>query len=127
MDLKRLFHVLVVGGAVAAGCERSRTSGLVVADGGGAADLGMPDSGAPEAPAAAEDAAAEASAAEDAAAAEVSSVDVGVTMDAAAANDASDGPRGNPCFCSSTMCCDVHDGTPATVQAGLYCCWSTKC
>ena len=111
--MKRLFHLLVIGGSVAAGCERSRTSGLSVAD-AAAEDV-------------AADAAAEAGAAEDAAATEVSSMDAGVTMDAAAVRDATDGPVGDPCFCSPTKCCDVHEGAPATVQPGLYCCWGTKC
>jgi hypothetical protein len=121
MDLKRLFHVLVVGGSVAAGCEQSRTSGLGAGDGAGPPDRGMPDAGAPEVSMAPEDAAADAAAAEDA------PTDASVTMDAAATSDAAVGPMGNPCFCSPTKCCDVHEGAPATVQPGLYCCWGTKC
>jgi len=133
MDLKRLFHLLVIGGSVAAGCERSRTSGLSVADAAAedaaadaAAEAGAAEDAVAEA-GAAEDAAAEAGAAGDAAASEVSAMDAGVALDAAAARDATDGPVGNPCFCSPTMCCDVHEGAPATVQPGVYCCWGTKC
>jgi hypothetical protein len=122
MDMKRLFHVLVIGGSVAAGCERSRTGALNAADGAGLPDVGMPES------AAAEDAALEAPVAvADAAASEVTSMNVDAAADAAAAKDAADGPAGDPCLCSATKCCDVHDGAPATVQAGLYCCWGSTC
>jgi len=147
MDLKRLFQVLVVGGSVAAGCDRSRTRALVVADAAGAPDVvGVPEAGAPEAPVAVEDAAADIGAAADAAAdmvaaadaaaevaaadaaaAEVAAMDVGAIADATASTDAADGSMGSPCFCSPTKCCDSHEGAPATVQPGLYCCWSTKC
>src|SRR5688572_10535695 len=122
MDLKRLFHVLVVGGSVAAGCERSRTSGLSVADGAGPPDVGMTEPVAPE------DAAAERGAAEDAVASEDAStsgdamasgdasMNADATADTVASKDAAaDGPTGNPCFCSPTKCCDLHDGAPATV------------
>ena len=127
MDLKRLFQVLVVGGSVAAGCERSRPGALAVADAAGAQEVGIRESGAPEVPVAAEDAAADSATSEDAAGFEVASADVGGTADAATSTDAADGPMGSPCFCSPTKCCDLHDGAPATVQPGLFCCWSTKC
>jgi len=132
MDLKRLFHVLVVGGSVAAGCERSRMGGLTAADAAGAQDVGMPESAAPEVPGAAEDAATSDVMSMDGAAMDLilmdaAAMDVGATADAAVATDASDGPTGNPCFCSPTRCCDLHEGAPATVQAGVHCCWGTKC
>ena len=132
MDLKRLFHVLVVGGSVATGCERSRMGGLTAADAAGAQDVGMPDSAAPDAPGAAEDAAASDVMSMDAAtmdlvSMDVAAVDVAAMADAAATTDAADGPTGSPCFCSPTKCCDLHEGAPATVQAGVFCCWSTKC
>lgn len=122
MDLKRLFHVLVVGGSVAAGCERSRMGGLTAADAAGAQDVGMPESTAPEAPGAAEDAATS-----DVMSMDVAEMDVGATGDAAVATDAADGPTGSPCLCSPTRCCDLHEGAPATVQAGVHCCWGTAC
>jgi hypothetical protein len=129
MDLKRLFHVLVVGGSVAAGCERSRTSGLSVADGAGTPDVGMTEPvAAPEDAAADTGAAEDAMASVDAVASEDASMNTDATADTVASKDAAaDGPIGNPCFCSPTKCCDLHDGAPATVQAGLYCCWGTTC
>jgi hypothetical protein len=132
MDLKRLFHVLVVGGSVAAGCERSRMGGLTAADAAEEQDVGMPDSAAPDAPGAAEDAAASDVISMDVAAMDLVSMDATAmdataTADAAIATDAIDGPAGSPCFCSPTKCCDLHEGAPATVQAGVFCCWGTKC
>ena len=127
MDLKRLFHVLVIGGSVgsvATGCERTRVGGLGVA---GAEDARMPDSAAPDGPTAAEDAALESGVPLDATASDVISMDVGAPADAAAPTDASDGPAGSPCICSPTKCCDLHDDGPATVQPGVFCCWGTKC
>jgi hypothetical protein len=145
MDLKRLFQVLVVGGSFAAACQRPRTSGgLNLADGAALPEVGMADALVPETQVASEDATAfevastfevgstdvdmtaDAGPAKDAAV-EVASMDVGTAADASAAKDAPDGPSGNPCFCSPTKCCDLHEGAPATVQAGVYCCWGTTC
>jgi hypothetical protein len=104
MDLKRLFHVLVVGGSVAAACEQTRSGGL------GAADAARDDA-----------------AASDTSSMDAATVDATPAMDAAVATDAADGPGTEPCLCSPTRCCDLHEGAPATVQPGLHCCWGTAC
>jgi hypothetical protein len=148
MDLTRLFHVLVVGGAVTVGCERPRKSQLGVSD--GATEVAREDAAAERTPAEDAVAAIDAVATLDVATAEdvgmshdlgasedvppgsdaAAGQDAVATADAAAASDAANDTgrgMGSPCFCSPTKCCDLHDGGPATVQAGVYCCWSTKC
>ena len=153
MDLTRLFRVLVVGGVVAVGCERPRKNQLGVMD--GSAEVAREDAASERTFAGDAVAAHDAVATQDVASAEDANMsfdlgmseDVGVPpdvgagpdvvaiADAAAAGDAGDaaavndagGGMGSPCFCSPTRCCEAHDGGAATVQAGFFCCWSTKC
>ena len=119
-----------MGGSVAAGCERSRTGALAVADAAGAQEVGIPESGAPEVPVAAEDAAADSASSEDAADFEVASADVGGTADAATSTDAADGADGLTLLLQpdrEVLRSPTTGRRQATVQPGLFCCWTTKC
>jgi hypothetical protein len=101
MELKRLFHVLVVvGGSLGAGCDGATRTGPLTGGAGGA-----------EAPA-------------DAEAAGDGAVD-GTTPGGEAGTET--GAASSLCFCSPTRCCDQHEGAPATVQAGFECCWGSSC
>jgi hypothetical protein len=149
MDLTRLFHVLVVGGVVTVGCERPRKNQLGVTD--GATEVAGDDAAAErtlaqDAVAASDTVAIQDVATsadvnmshdlgmsedagmgpDDAATPDATTKDAAVIADASAVKDAGGG-MGSPCFCSPTKCCELHDGGPATVQAGVFCCWSTKC
>ena len=120
MDHRKLFHVLVVGGAMLGlGCrdeDRSETSGL--ADGGDPA----PDGGGTDA-----------SALGDASGAVVAGdggpgADAGPAPGADAGASAADaGPLEECGFCPTDFCC-VDDGEGGVaVRDGFMCCWGTSC
>jgi hypothetical protein len=109
MDFKRLFHILVIGGSVL-GCESTRSGALSSSESDDAKvaetdrDTGVADVRADE--------------------------DIGVEAGATTAPaDASlrDIAQAAPCICSATHCCDQHEGGPATVIEGAFCCWGTSC
>jgi hypothetical protein len=128
MDLRKLFHVLVVGGSVMPGCSdpggsRGPTSGDARTEA--------------ETPAVSADAevARETMAGEEVRD-ETGSLDATHDEGAGSETSSSDATRdereaASPaalCFCSLTArCCEAHDGSAATVASGFVCCWATSC
>ena len=104
MDLKKLFHVLVVGGSVI-GCSESQSD---------PADTGAAGSSAA------------AATSHDAAAA--TSPNATAAIKTATPDAGTDDAKLNPCFCNiQPICCVQHGSDPATVAPGFECCWGTKC
>jgi len=115
MDLKRLFRVLVVGGAVVGGCGDSMRTAPITAEDAGEDGESPADADEREAPAEGE---------RDAVA-----VDVDVEMSDAGARDATSGEPAPKmlCFCAPRgTCCTEPDGVP-TLAEGFECCWGTTC
>jgi hypothetical protein len=138
MDLKRLFHVLVVGGSMLAtkGCAKEPGDGNDNAD-GALSDRSaspLPDSGADVPPADSGVAAPRNEAADvgitttdsGADAPWDGAPDAGVTATDVAAD--ADQTKGTPCFCGSQpACCTTHGDAMSSPAAGVYCCWGTRC
>jgi hypothetical protein len=117
MDHRKLFHVLVVGGAMLGlGCrDEDRTETSSLADGGDEApDAGKADDGT----------LADASTASDAG----GDGDAGSPAEIDAGNGTADaGPLEECGFCPNDLCC-VDDGTGSLmVRDGFACCWGTSC
>jgi hypothetical protein len=47
-------------------------------------------------------------------------------VDAAPITDGDGGAEAAPCFCDVAACCD-RSASPARLQSGFTCCWSTTC
>lgn len=137
MDLKRLFHVLVVGGSMLAskGCSKEGGNGKdapdrALSDGGGeplpmgsvdASNHEPPDAGS-LATEAAVDAPSDADVAVDAPG--DGAPDVGSMAEVAADADRA----GAPCFCGTQpACCIGHGDAMSSPAPGIVCCWSTRC
>jgi hypothetical protein len=122
MDLKRLFHVLVVGGSVLAnkGCGDDG-QGKAPAD-AALSQQSLPDSG----PAATPDMAA---ADQGGLSAADAPADLPLDLASTPADTGADvdPTKGALCFCSKDRCCEAHGDGMSTVAPGFVCCWSTRC
>lgn len=105
MDPSKLFHVLVIGGALlGTGCLEDTPPGPT-RDAAASSDAGPPlDGGAP--------------------------LDAGAEIDAGTAAPVDAGPGAEPMecgICPNEACCETDESGESHTRPGLVCCWGTSC